>query len=144
MTEPLEHFSTDDMEPTPKVKAVVPTRDLEVFTDGEDIHAIKESAAMAKRAIRERWPVDPAIMARVIARADALVQKSTRTVATAMGPVEVDADDGAIAAMKVILTANAQNQADDHVEDKNARLDKGLATENVVERVIKVEFDKRG
>lgn len=138
MSEPLEHFSTDDIEPTPKVRAI------EVFTDGEDVHAIKESAAIAKRAIRERWPVDPAIMARVIARADALVQKSTRTVATAMGPVEVDADDGAIAAMKVILTANAQNQIDDHVEDKNARLDAGKATENVVERVIKVEFDKKG
>ncbi len=134
----MEHFSTDDMEPTPKVRAI------EVFTEGEDIHAIKESAAMAKRAIRERWPVDPEIMKRVIARADALVQKTTKTVATQMGPVEVDADDGALAAMKVILAANAQNQADDHLADKNARLDAGKATENVTERVIRVEFDKRG
>lgn len=131
----------DDAPRPPKVKA---ERPIEVFTEGEDIHAIKESAAMAKRAIRERWPVDPAIMRRVIARADALVQKTTKTVATTMGPVEVDADDGALAAMKVILAANAQNQADDHVEEKNKRLDEGKATENVTERVITVEFDKRG
>lgn len=118
---PTEFYSTEDYEPPKKVKAIAPTptppaKELSVFEEGEDLHATKESAAFAKRAVRQRWNVDPEIIKEVMTRARKLVNKETKTVATMRGEVEVDAADTSIAAMKVILAANGQDQADDHLE----------------------------
>ena len=43
--------------------------------------------------------------------------------------------------VKTLALLEGQNQADEHIEDKNKRLDEGKATENTVQRVYKAEFD---
>ncbi len=46
--------------------------------------------------------------------------------------------------VKTLSMLEGQNQADEHLEMKYDRLDEGKATENIVERTIKVEFDRKG
>lgn len=48
----------------------------------------------------------------------------------------------AAAAAKTVIAAEAQNQADEHLDEKNKRLDEGKPTESVGVRVFKVEFDE--
>ena len=52
---------------------------------------------------------------------------------TADGPVSVEApaDGNAVRAAAVIVSMTKQNQDDDHLADKNARLDAGQATERI-------------
>lgn len=46
--------------------------------------------------------------------------------------VDGPADANAISAAKVLVAMAGQNQADRHLDDKNARLDAGKATERVL------------
>jgi hypothetical protein len=88
-------------------------------------------------AVRRRWPVPPETAAVVIDRLTKIVQKQTVGVMTKEGPADLEgpADANANAAARVLVAMEAQNQADDHLDDKNARLDAGKATENTVTEV---------
>lgn len=44
--------------------------------------------------------------------------------------------------VEVASRLEAQNQADEHLDEKNKRLDEGKPTESVGVRVFKVEFDE--
>ena len=84
-----------------------------------------QDAQLIRRAIRNRWPIPERLKAQVIAT---------------MGEIVTMSDDNRdrIAASKVIAQAEGQNQVDELAEEKNARLDAGKATENVVAHVFNV------
>lgn len=45
---------------------------------------------------------------------------------------------------KVLAQVESQNQADDHLADKNARLDSGQVTERIDHKDFNLSFDKMG
>jgi hypothetical protein len=83
------------------------------------------------RAVRERWPVDAKMRAVIMARMGKILEKPAVQVMTASGKQILDgpADSNAVRAAAVIVAMTQQNQADDHLAEKNARIDAGLATE---------------
>ena len=75
------------------------------------------------RALRERWPIPESVRAEVVKEAQALLRVDNPAVRSR--------------AMAVLLQADALNQADAHLADRNGRLDAGKATERVgVETLI--------
>lgn len=83
-----------------------------------DPHRAQSDCKMIGRAIRERWPTTDRIKAKIVSRAEACVDDP-------MIDPETFCSVG-----RLVLGMESQNQADDHLEDKNARLDSGKATEN--------------
>lgn len=74
-------------------------------------------STLARTAIRNRWPVSDELKKKTIDRmADVLCSEDNRD---------------CVSAAKVIVAADKINQEDDHLEDKNSRLDDGKPTENV-------------
>lgn len=152
MSEDAFIMPDDDAPPPAKVKAIAPP--VEPQGDGlgsgimEERGHEKGDIRMAQMAINRGWPVDAARREKVMARAEKILDKTHVVVGVdADGqPIVSDAkaDELALRAGQLILAADNHNQADRHLEDKNARLDSGKATENITERVITVEFDKRG
>jgi hypothetical protein len=86
---------------------------------------------LLSRAIRRRWPVPEKTMAAAIQRLETIVEKATVTVMTQDGPMSLDApaDANAVRAAAVLAQMESQNQADDHLADKNSRIDAGKPTE---------------
>lgn len=84
---------------------------------------------MVGRAMRERWPTTAQIKAKIVSRAEACVDDPL-----------IDPDTFCSVG-RLVLGMEAQNQADDHLEDKNSRLDSGKATENVSHAVIVTGID---
>lgn len=83
----------------------------------------KSDALLIRRAARCRWPVS-----------DETKKKLVERVSSALDSADEPRD---IASLGKVLTAmEAQNQADDHLQDKNDRLDSGKSTENVNHAVI--------
>ncbi|WP_196300911.1 hypothetical protein, partial [Streptococcus pneumoniae] len=76
----------------------------------------KGDGRLVRRAIRGRWGVDQKKIDRVIERAMEFVETTHKTVITQEGIVQVESTDAASVGMKIILAANAQDQADDHLE----------------------------
>ena len=78
---------------------------------------IQSDAKMIGMALR-RWGLPPALKAKLISKIDAHLDL---------------ADDGRVIAAlgKVLTTMEGQNQVDEHVSEKNARLDTGKPTERV-------------
>ena len=113
-----------------------------------DRELLRKSVTPPEKSHRQRWPgLDDEFKGDAVnalkaalkvaqARMNGLVEVGGELVPGS--PRDVDSIVRTIAALE------AQHQADEHLEDKNKRLDEGLSTENVVERIIKVEFDKRG
>lgn len=101
--------------------------DASVAKDGDpgkvlaDPHHTRGDRALVGRAVKNRWPVNPD-------RKPAIVQK-----------IEDEAEKGDMRAAKILLDMEAQNQADDHLADKNERLDGGKATENL--KVVQVVIE---
>lgn len=79
--------------------------------------------AIVRRALRERWPIP--------------VEKR-RDIAERVAKVAAESNDerSIVAAARVLAQMDGLNQADEHLENKNERLDGGKATE----RVEGVEF----
>ena len=74
-------------------------------------------ARLIRRAALQRWPVSSALKAKLAQKIDAAL--------------EAEPDGRIVASLGKVLTAmEAQNQADDHLQDKNDRLDTGKLTEN--------------
>jgi hypothetical protein len=88
---------------------------------------------LMRRAVRERWPVDDKMRAAIMERMGKIISKPAVQVMTASGKQILDgpADSNAVRAAGVIVAMVQQNQADDHLAEKNARIDAGLATENI-------------
>ena len=84
---------------------------------------------MVASAIRRRWPIPDELKQLLIEKAEAClhIADNTRDVA-ALG--------------KLLTAAESQNQADEHLADKNSRLDNGQPTERHV--VVNLEFDNNG
>ena len=78
---------------------------------------VQSDAKMISMALR-RWGLPPALKAKLISKIDAHLDL---------------ADDGRVIAAlgKVLTTMEGQNQADDHLAEKNDRLDTGKPTERV-------------
>lgn len=89
---------------------------------------------MVRRAIRERWPIDeakrPVIAKRLV---DIVETEETTFIGQDGKPVTVTdkADTNAIQAARVLVSMDGLNQGDEHLDDKNQRLDSGKATENI-------------
>lgn len=114
----------DDPEGTPKppkAKAIEPYKEPEqdmllLHDRGHE----KGDGRLVRRAIRGRWGVDQKKIDRVIERAMEFVETTHKTVITQEGIVQVESTDAASVGMKIILAANAQDQADDHLEQRLA------------------------
>lgn len=82
---------------------------------------------MVQGALNNRWPITYDIKAELVNKA-----------VTALRRTE---DERAIAGLgKLLKDMEGQNQADEHLADKNNRLDDGKPTE--IKRVYTVEFDE--
>lgn len=98
-----------------------------------DPHRTPSDINLVSRAVRERWSIPADRRGVVVARLLEIVEKRTVDVMTKEGPASMEgpADSNANAAARVLVAMEGQNQADDHLADKNARLDDGKPTENV-------------
>ena len=99
------------------------------ITIGSNPKQVQPDAKLVQRAIRQRWNIPDKTK-------DAIVERMSGFVSDPL----ID-PDRATAAARVIVVAEGQNQADDHLREKNARLDEGKATENIAVRTVKVTFD---
>jgi hypothetical protein len=97
------------------------------------------------RALRNRWVVSPEVKAKLIARMQTIIEKERIEVPTKEGSVLVDgpADSNAVRAASVLAQLESQNQADDHLAEKHARLDDGKATERLDGVVMQVIGPRR-
>lgn len=84
---------------------------------------------MARFAVRQGWNVSKAMKDKVLKMAEEVIDTS------------VIARDR-IAAAKLAIEADKVDQADEHLRDKNERIDGGKATDATTVHVLKVEFDK--
>jgi hypothetical protein len=75
-------------------------------------------AKMALRSVRERWPIPAEERVRVVA--------SMTRIATASADVRA-----AATAARVLASMDGLNQADEHLADKNERIDSGKATDRI-------------
>lgn len=90
---------------------------VEVLSPADLAHQ-RADCRLTATAVRRRWKIGPA--------------KRDTIVTSMMSVLEADADPrNVVAAAKVLVQMVAQNQADEHLADKNARLDEGKATENI-------------
>lgn len=90
---------------------------------------LREDIRIVGMAVKRRWPVPDEVKERLPGILRSIAETS-------------DSERERIAAARVIVAMEAQNQADDHVADKNARLDEGKATERIEGRILQLEFDK--
>lgn len=95
-------------------------------------HAIAADIKMVG-AIVSRSRVSEPLRRELFDRLAAIVRKETVTVATMDGSIEVEgpADRNAIAAAAVLAKMDDAAQRDEHQAVKDARIDAGLATDNV-------------
>lgn len=86
----------------------------------------RSDAKLIERAIAHRWPISDEVR---------------RALATKVAATALKAQDPrAVAALsRVVVAMEAQNQADDHANEKNARIDGGKATDAII--VIKDESE---
>lgn len=97
-----------------------------------DLRDDLQTADLVGRAAKQRWPVTPAMRTKA-------VEACMRSLESA----EKLGNDRAVGVfLKSLAQMEAQNLADDHLADKNARVDDGKATETV-RHVYEVEFDER-
>lgn len=146
MTDHMESYISPDDEPKPvKVKAVAPAPEEGLLTDP---HRVRGDIELTQMAINRGWDVTPEERKIIKARAMKIVKKESVVIGFDKDdqPLVADgkADDNAIKASALVVSMASQDQADRHLEDKNKRIDGGKATENVTERIIRVEFDKKG
>ena len=94
---------------------------------GDRLPVSRSDAVLIRTAVKRRWGLTDEMK-------NALVEKTFASFAQAT-------DERAIVGLaKVLQTMEAQNQADEHLADKNNRLDDGKPTE--IKRVYTVEFDE--
>ncbi len=97
-----------------------------------DGHHTRADIALVGRAVRQRWGIPPEIRTELPAAMRQIVNKESVTILDSWGvAIEVSNDRERIAAAKVLVAMEGQNQADDHLADKNERIDGGKATEVV-------------
>lgn len=137
----------DDAPPPPKVKAEpAPVADETLILAGDRL--TRMDLRTTKAAIRKGWDIPDHIRRKIVERAEKIIDKTHVVIGVDQDgqPIVSDskADDLALKAGQLILAADNHDQADRHLEDKNKRLDEGKLTENVGDRVIRVEFDKKG
>ena len=89
-----------------------------------DDHHTRADLALVGRAVRQRWGVPDSVRKEL--------PEAMRSIVLNDDPENTRER---VAAAKVLVAMEAQNQADDHAEDKNARLDGGQSTENVVHMI---------
>ena len=97
---------------------------------------IRADTRMVGRALRNGWPIKPEHKALLVETMVGIAKTETVLVATEDGPVAVSNARNQINATRNLIAMEAQNQADDHLQDKNDRLDRGKSTENVNHAVI--------
>ena len=79
--------------------------------------------AVVRRAIKNRWPVPDSLKAKLMGRLDEVLDTGDPRDITSAG--------------RIIVAAEQQNQADDHLDRKEQRLDDGQPTEGLTIRVIR-------
>lgn len=107
----------------------------------KDPREVKKDLKLVERAVRNGWGIKRKNM--IVRRLQAIVEKTHVSVATKTGgTVEVDgpADSNAIAAARVLVAMNGQDQADDHLAIKNGQPDNGSSTTiNIHNNVTNIE-----
>jgi hypothetical protein len=111
----------------------------------DDPRHIRADIALVGRAVRQRWKVPDEVRSEVPEIMRGIVNKPHATVIShdTGEPIQIDHDRERIAAAKVLVAMEQQNQVDDHAEDKVSRLNEGKPTEIVHERRLRLEFDDR-
>lgn len=112
------------------------THDITVLSDP---HRLASDIKTVGRAVREGWDVDSGTKKIVKGRLLTVLQKETVTVMTKMGPAQLDgpADSNAVAAARVFVAMNGQDQADDHADLKAG----DGRTESEIDEAIEVELE---
>lgn len=102
------------------------------------LHGVKNDCKLITAAIKHGWPVPVGTRRTAVARLTSIIRKPTVTVPCGESFFDsaYHADGNAIAAARVLVAMEGQNQADRHIDDKNARLDAGHSTENVAHAVV--------
>lgn len=94
---------------------------------------VQSDTRLINRAVRGRWGVRRTGMIR--RRLEGIVEKESVTVASRVGPIDVDypADVNAVAAARVLVQMNGQDQADDHfaIKAKLPQAQPGVSIGNV-------------
>lgn len=99
------------------------------ITIGSNPKEVERDQKLTQRAMNKRWPIPEKTRA-------ALVERMTKFA------LDENLDpDRSMAATRLLMAGEGQNQADDHLREKNERLDEGKSTENVNVRTVKVTFD---
>jgi hypothetical protein len=117
-----------------KTKAAGGKGETTLLADAANPRApIPSDLKLVRRALRERWPVPQRTMQAAVKRLEEIVNKPVVQVMTVDGVKHLDgpADANAVRAASVLAQMESQNQADDHLADKNERLDAGKATDRV-------------
>lgn len=118
----------------------MPEQENRELTILSDPHRTTSDIKTVGRAVREGWGVDAEIKLEVKARLLEVVRKKTVTVMTKLGPYALDgpADSNAVAAARVFVAMNGQDQADDH-----AAMKQNHGNDNIEEldSAIKSELD---
>ena len=99
----------------------------------KDEHHVRRDLQTLNKSARKRWGVSAAMREKTMERLEELLDKREVTVPSKDGPVTVDgpADENAIRACAVVAKLTEIDQKDEHLEEKNKRLDSGLATDRV-------------
>jgi len=91
-----------------------------------DPKASKKDLAIARRAIREKWPISESTRRHLVKRLVKVTRKEAVLVEWGQGdektlmPMDGPADANAISATKVLVQMMGQNQADEHHADEQA------------------------
>lgn len=86
---------------------------------------------LIRRAARERWPIPEAKRALASQILMRIAETDTVTIVNDEGnSFEVNNARNQVAAIRALAALDTINQSDDHLADKNERLDSGKLTEN--------------
>ena len=99
----------------------------------EDLKRLPRDLALMNKAVALRWNVPEEMKKKALSKIDEILDKYTVDVASKDGPIAVDglADSNKIAAIGVMVRMVEVVQKDEHLAEKNKRLDSGLATDRV-------------
>lgn len=116
------------------------TRTKQYYTELlADPHRVRGDAQMIRRALRQRWPMSDEVRADLVNCLKAIVCTEKIEVVSKSGePISIPNHRNQAAAARVLVAMEAQNQADDHLAQKQARLDEGKPVQAELSQTIHV------
>ena len=109
----------------------------------QDPHRVYEDTRIAAVAIKKRWNIPEGKRSGLIDRLFGITEKTSNVILTKAGPFdsESDADKNAVAAAKVILAMEGQNQVDEKPEPTgtHVNINVGLQVNQAIQTAVAAE-----